>query len=71
MNTEKLHAKLVDLLTYLEKTKEDKKASNQGFAEILKDTQKKIDGISKALKTGDQSHLYEGYSYDEIESLLK
>jgi hypothetical protein len=67
----KLRAKLVDTCVHLEKTEQDKKASNAAFGEEIKGAKKRINAISTALKISEFHSLHGVLDEFELEALMK
>ena len=57
MNSELLQQKTVKLTNEIEKLREEKKAKNQAYNDILKDLEKRRKHISKAAITGNHDDL--------------
>lgn len=71
MNLEKLNKKLVDTVEYLSAREEDKKAFNKSICDEIKGARKRINCLSKAIKTGRYDALSDVFDIIEIEDLSK
>jgi len=66
---EKLNDRLVKIVNYIDELKEQKKAVNASLSEQIKEADKKIKYLGRAIKNGDLTLLGEAFSPDDCDHL--
>lgn len=69
-NKAKLQSKLVDLVNYVDDLKDKKKEFNASIGEQIKEAEKKMKYIGRAIGQDDQTLLQEAFGPEELDYLL-